>query len=354
MTITSAPQSKTAFGRFVQTKRRDVGLTQRDLAALLFVTESAVSKWERGLSYPDMSLVISLAAALGVSEGELINASDNHQARIVETQAQTYRRWRGAVLWSTIIGYAAAALASLIVNLAVQHTLSWFWIVLAAVTTAFSLTTLPLLVNRTRGWIALGAFLTSLFGLLAVAQLLYGGDYVTVAVASILFAAIVLFVPFVRPWPSLPRQFARHRLVVILVVESLALLLLILVVLLKAGDAGSYFPVALPIAAFGLAFVWIGALLARYLPIPRLYRVAIIMVVVAVFAWVSGPVFDALASGKAVAFKRVDFSSWELPFIQGNVQLIIALACVAVALLLCATEIVQRVTRLDRPTQNLA
>jgi transcriptional regulator with XRE-family HTH domain len=100
MTITSAPQSKTAFGRFVQTKRRDAGLTQRDLAARLFVTESAVSKWERGLSYPDMSLVISLAAALGVSEGELINASDNHQARIVETQAQTYRRWRGAVLWS--------------------------------------------------------------------------------------------------------------------------------------------------------------------------------------------------------------------------------------------------------------
>src|SRR5690606_15309102 len=39
-------QPKIAFGRFVQAKRREAGLTQRELAQLLHVTESAVSKWE--------------------------------------------------------------------------------------------------------------------------------------------------------------------------------------------------------------------------------------------------------------------------------------------------------------------
>lgn len=39
-----------AFGRFLAARRKEKGFTQKDLAARLFVSDKAVSKWERGLS----------------------------------------------------------------------------------------------------------------------------------------------------------------------------------------------------------------------------------------------------------------------------------------------------------------
>lgn len=62
------------FGRYIKEKRKAAGLSQKELATQLFVSESAVSKWERGLSYPDMTLVTSLCEILHVSEHELLTA----------------------------------------------------------------------------------------------------------------------------------------------------------------------------------------------------------------------------------------------------------------------------------------
>lgn len=43
-------ESKRAFGEYIREKRKGLGLSQRDLAEKLFISESAVSKWERGVS----------------------------------------------------------------------------------------------------------------------------------------------------------------------------------------------------------------------------------------------------------------------------------------------------------------
>ena len=57
---------KERFGAFVAGERRRLGVTQRELAQRLFISDKAVSKWERGLSLPDVSLLIPLAELLGV------------------------------------------------------------------------------------------------------------------------------------------------------------------------------------------------------------------------------------------------------------------------------------------------
>ncbi len=44
-------EEKITFGKFVMRKRKEKNLTQKELAERLFVTESAVSKWETGVSY---------------------------------------------------------------------------------------------------------------------------------------------------------------------------------------------------------------------------------------------------------------------------------------------------------------
>ena len=63
---------KERFGAFLARLRREKGLTQRELADRLYVSDKAVSKWERGLSLPDVSLLIPLADCLGVSVTELL------------------------------------------------------------------------------------------------------------------------------------------------------------------------------------------------------------------------------------------------------------------------------------------
>lgn len=63
---------KAAFGVFLAERRREKGFTQKELAEKLFVSDKAVSKWERGLSLPDVSLLIPLAETLGVTVAELL------------------------------------------------------------------------------------------------------------------------------------------------------------------------------------------------------------------------------------------------------------------------------------------
>ena len=54
------------FGRRIADLRRQSGLTQREIATTVGVSTQAVSKWERGLSCPDMMLLDEIANALGV------------------------------------------------------------------------------------------------------------------------------------------------------------------------------------------------------------------------------------------------------------------------------------------------
>lgn len=60
------------IGRFIKEQRINANLTQKELAQKLGCTDKAVSRWETGRGMPDISFVIPLSQALGVSAGELI------------------------------------------------------------------------------------------------------------------------------------------------------------------------------------------------------------------------------------------------------------------------------------------
>lgn len=76
---------KVAFGHFLAQLRREKGMTQKELAATLYVSDKAVSKWERGLSVPDISLLVPLAEQLNVTVAELL------QGRRVEEEQRFTR-----------------------------------------------------------------------------------------------------------------------------------------------------------------------------------------------------------------------------------------------------------------------
>ena len=54
------------LGAFIAGIRKEKQITQAELAKRLHVTDKAVSKWERGLGYPDVSLINDLSSILGV------------------------------------------------------------------------------------------------------------------------------------------------------------------------------------------------------------------------------------------------------------------------------------------------
>lgn len=62
----------TSVGNFIAELRKEKGLTQAELAERVSVTGGAVSKWERGLCYPDIETVGRLAEVFGLSVGEML------------------------------------------------------------------------------------------------------------------------------------------------------------------------------------------------------------------------------------------------------------------------------------------
>ena len=101
------------FGAFLQARRRELGLTQAQLADKLHVTDKAVSRWERGVGLPDIQLLEPLAQALDLSLTELIRSErmedgtltrEDADAALAETLALAKQRRRKVSSWlSTIL-----------------------------------------------------------------------------------------------------------------------------------------------------------------------------------------------------------------------------------------------------------
>ena len=61
------------IGKYIQELRKEKGLTQEVLAEKLGITKNAVSKWERGISLMDLSLLKPLSEILDVSITEILS-----------------------------------------------------------------------------------------------------------------------------------------------------------------------------------------------------------------------------------------------------------------------------------------
>lgn len=70
-------------GQKISELRKTKGLTQAALAAMLHVTDGAVSKWERGINFPDLAIIEPIASALDTTVTELLSLEDISKPEIV-------------------------------------------------------------------------------------------------------------------------------------------------------------------------------------------------------------------------------------------------------------------------------
>ncbi|MDR1017762.1 MAG: helix-turn-helix domain-containing protein [Lachnospiraceae bacterium] len=272
-------EDKIAFGQFIRKKRKVSNLTQREFAEKLYVTESAVSKWERGLSYPDITIVRPICTILGISEHELIIASDDKLQHQIERQAKTLQNMQNTWKWFWYILYGAGLLTCLIVNLAIEHTLSWFFLVLTSIAVAFTLTSLPHLLNKYKSIITLVSFFITLVILLLVSNIYVGGNFWFItAFASILFGFAVVFLPFVLKGVPLPQPIARHKSLICIGVDTILLLNMLIVIFIQQGKVGILINKAMPITIVCLPVAWITLVIWRYIKADALVRTGLTLI----------------------------------------------------------------------------
>ena len=63
-----------SMGDIICALRKEKGMTQKDLADMLNITDKAVSKWERNIAFPDTATIPKIAEIFGVSVEELMNS----------------------------------------------------------------------------------------------------------------------------------------------------------------------------------------------------------------------------------------------------------------------------------------
>lgn len=321
--------AKMTLGKFIAKMRKEAGLTQRELADRLYLTESAISKWERGLSFPDISLITPLCEALDISEHELITASEDTRQRTLEKQAKSFRTLTNAYSWIFYLLYGISLITCFICNLAVSHKLDWFFIVLTAEMVAFSLTSLPLLLPKHRGSITLLSFFLSLC-LLLLACSIYtgGGSWLIITFIALLFGLSVIFLPLVLRDLALPRPFDRHKTLIAFTADTILLFALLAICSITSGTLANFFSTDIPVALLGLLFPWGLMVSIRYIPLNGLFRTAICLLFTGIYTFFINGAITAILDKAPFALYAFDLLDWSPRMISGNVFFLTLLGCI--------------------------
>ena len=80
------------IGKYIASKRKSLGLTQAQLAEKLGMSDKSVSKWERGICLPDVSVYIELCDILGISLNEFIAGEDLTQENVIRQSEENLIR----------------------------------------------------------------------------------------------------------------------------------------------------------------------------------------------------------------------------------------------------------------------
>ncbi|MDE6150122.1 MAG: helix-turn-helix domain-containing protein [Ruminococcus sp.] len=331
---------KTMFAKFIQTKRKQADLSQKEMAEKLFVTESAVSKWERGVSYPDISMIQSICEVLSISEHELLTASDDHRQREIENQAKSYKRTVHIYLIICFLAYAGSLIPCFIADVISNHKPTWFFIVLTSELMAFSLLNLPLLIKKHKSIWTLSAFWLSLISLLVTCRIHNGGNWLITTIIAVTFGLSVIFAPFIFKSELFPEFTRNHRGLLSLMIDSLLLVLLIIVVMSgKNIDA-------LKLCAFELTLPWALLLTIRYLKINRFFKSSICLVVFGIYAILQRPVMLTVLEKRPFKMETVDFSAWNNEtYLNANIMFSILLICIVFALIFTAGGIFLKIRK---------
>ena len=305
---------KKTFGSFIKRKRAEKNYSQKDLAEMLLVTEGAVSKWERGISYPDITLISDICRVLDISERELITASTDTETRKMKQEARKFRVIRSTWIRVPTALYAVALLTCFICNLAVNHTLSWFFVVLAALLCAYTFvpTVSCFFESKKLLVFSVSTYLSICLLLFTCAVYTDGISWFLTACIGVLMGYVLVFGPILLS----NTEYARHKFVISLtLIFVLTVLMMLHIYLWRPFALGR----AILMAAYGFAPAIISAYICTF-HLDAFLKTGICISIGAVIFYFANYVITLLF-GSSGNHYQVDFHDWE-QCINGNIQLI--------------------------------
>lgn len=189
-------QDKKSFGKYIAEKRKEAGLTQEELASKLYVIPTTISKWERGITYPDITVITNLCKELHISEHEFFTACDDESLTEEKKEIKKYRTIKKIIQYCISASYIIALITCLICNLVIDHTISWFLIVLVSLGISFSITNLPFYLKKDKYVVAKVSLVVTIliYVLLFVINLVLDGNWLFKAFIIASFELILLWV----------------------------------------------------------------------------------------------------------------------------------------------------------------
>lgn len=315
------------FGIFLAQKRREAGLTQKQLAEKLYVSESTISKWEKNKANPDISIISELSSILNVTEHELLSASVDKEERKKSVYA---RRWKTlSFTWNLffIISYGITLLTCFIVNLAGGKTLDWFFIVLTSIILASTFTTVPRYISKYKLLIVPLSQLLALFLLFGVCCIYTSGTWFILATVPTCFAFLLIFLPiFLKHY--IPNF--KHTAIVSVSVDIISLLAMLFII--NTVENGSWFFIfALPLTLYCSVIPLIFVLVIRYTNLEKLLKSSILTFIFIPFCIIAYFIVNGLLSSVFGLEKEVinlpNFSAWNTDtMISSNVCFLVLIA----------------------------
>ncbi len=169
------------IGDYISMLRKNNNLTQKELADKLGVTDKAISKWERGAGYPDISMLKPLSKVLGITVNELLEGESDEEDKtenagveddkensvtnvlVYAEKIMKIKEYNKGKIASTILAISLilAIFICVIVNIAVERRMTWSYIVIGSCVLGGSLFIPPLL-YKVHGFLISLRFLTIL------------------------------------------------------------------------------------------------------------------------------------------------------------------------------------------------
>ncbi|MBQ7653516.1 MAG: helix-turn-helix domain-containing protein [Clostridia bacterium] len=327
--------NKTSFGAFIRAKRLEQGLTQQELAKKLYLSESAVSKWEKGKSYPDITMIPSICKALDVSEHELIVGAEDSQYRKMKRESLLYRRISETFFWGFTGSYILALIVCVICDLAINRALTFSLTVFGALLTAFTFIPSPVrFAKNHKAAVYFSSTYLSLVLLFLICCLQYKQNWFGIASVATFTLYFVLVGPYFigRYLPERSRRFTPLIFFSILFACLILLLSVIRITYqfnLKSGMLISLYCFILPAVVS----------LVHITKLNRFFKASIDVAVGGLTMYAMYFIVLKILTGEFLdGYYAVDFSDWQ-NYINGNIQLIVLVTCVTVSLVLLALGI---------------
>jgi len=329
---------KKTFGAFIKSKRIEKNYSQKDLAELLFVTVGAVSKWERGITYPDITLISDICTALDISEHEFITATTDTKTRKIEYEAKKFRIIRNTWFLVPTISYAVALLTCFICNLAVNGTLSWFFIVLSSLICAYTFIPNITYFFKTKKFLVftVSTYISICLLLFTCAIYTNGLSWFLTACIGVLIGYTVIFLPIILSKTNV----SRFKFII-----SFASMYLLTVLLLF--NIHFWHPFNLLSAVLITTYSFFPLIICTVICLFRFnsfFKTGFCIFISSIFYYFSGYIVNILF-GATENHYQVDFKNWQ-QCLNGNINFICLLSLLLISIVFVVIGII--ITRKNR------